>query len=318
MSLIAAMILDAIFGEPEPVWRRLPHPAVLMGRLMGWLEARLNHGGLRRAKGALALAGMISVALAAGWLVVALPLQPLPEVIAAAILIAQKSLIDHVRAVADALDIGLPEGRREVAKIVGRDVEALDGPGVARAAIESGAENFSDGVAAPVFWFLIFGLPGMLVYKAINTADSMIGYRNERYEEFGWAAAKLDDLVNFIPARLSAALLALAAASHTASAQDAAKILEGADAFVEPTRVLYTLDGEADANEQSLPSYPSRAPRKELDFILFSDGIEVSNFEIPDIRLSDHLPLICDFEVTNKPVAAQESVSAAQESKYDG
>ena len=213
MSLIAAMILDAIFGEPEPVWRRLPHPAVLMGRLMSCLEARLNHGGLRRAKGALALAGMISVALAAGWLVVALPLQPLPEVIAAAILIAQKSLIDHVRAVADALDIGLPEGRREVAKIVGRDVEALDGPGVARAAIESGAENFSDGVAAPVFWFLIFGLPGMLVYKAINTADSMIGYRNERYEEFGWAAAKLDDLVNFIPARLSAALLAIAAGS---------------------------------------------------------------------------------------------------------
>ena len=172
MSLIAAMILDAIFGEPEPVWRRLPHPAVLMGRLMSWLEARLNHGGLRRAKGALALAAMIGAALAAGWLIAALPLQPLPEVVAAAILIAQKSLIDHVRAVADALDIGLPEGRREVAKIVGRDVEALDGPGVARAAIESGAENFSDGVAAPVFCFLIFGLPGRGVIVELYRTNS--------------------------------------------------------------------------------------------------------------------------------------------------
>jgi adenosylcobinamide-phosphate synthase len=136
-------------------------------------------------------------------------LQPLPQIIGAAILLAQRSLVDHVRAVADGLDQGLEPGRREVAKIVGRDPEALDAPGISRAAIESGAENFSDGVIAPAFWFLIFGLPGMLIYKAANTADSMIGYRTERYADFGRAAAKFDDAVNFIPARLSALLLSL-------------------------------------------------------------------------------------------------------------
>lgn len=209
LSLIAAMLLDAVFGEPEPVWRRAPHPAALMGRTIAGLERRLNRGPSRRAKGVAALLlHLIFWCLVAG-LIMALPFGPLPEIIAAAILIAQRSLVDHVSDVADGLDGGLDEGRAAVAKIVGRDVAALDGPGVTRAAIESAAENLSDGVVAPIFWGLIAGLPGLVVYKALNTADSMIGYRNERYGEFGWAAARADDLANLIPARLSALLIAV-------------------------------------------------------------------------------------------------------------
>ncbi len=209
LALVAALLLDAKFGEPDWIWRRVPHPAVVMGRFIGWLDARLNHGARRQAKGALALAILLGAALATGLLIAALPLQPLPQIIGAAILLAQRSLVDHVRAVATGLDSGIGQGRVEVAKIVGRDPDALDGPGIARAAIESGAENFSDGVIAPAFWFLIFGLPGMLVYKAANTADSMIGYRTPRHADFGRAAAKFDDAINFIPARLSALLLSL-------------------------------------------------------------------------------------------------------------
>lgn len=213
MSLAIAMILDALLGEPDAIWRRVPHPAVLLGRLIDWFEARLNQGLNRRMKGAVTLAGAVSIAAVIGFAIEALPLSPVAEIIAAAILLAQKSLADHVKAVATGLQSGLAEGRAEVAKIVGRDTAALDEAGVARAAIESGAENLSDGVVAPAFWFLVFGLPGMLAYKAINTADSMIGYRNERYAEFGWAAAKADDLVNLIPARLTALLFCLAAFS---------------------------------------------------------------------------------------------------------
>ncbi len=215
LSLIAAMLLDAVSGEPEPVWRRIPHPAVLMGRSIAGLERRLNRDGGRRAKGAAALALHLLLWGVAAWGVTLLPFSPLFEAVAAAILIAQRSLADHVSAVADGLDAGLAEGRAAVAKIVGRDVEALDGPGVTRAAIESAAENLSDGVVAPVFWGLVAGLPGLVVYKALNTADSMIGYRNERYAEFGWAAARADDLTNLIPARLSALLVALVHGSLT-------------------------------------------------------------------------------------------------------
>jgi len=143
--------------------------------------------------------------VAGAWLVAgviaALPLGWLWQILLAAILLAQRSLVDHVRDVADALQVSLGDGRRAVARIVGRDVSDMDGPAVARSAIESGAENFSDGVVAPAFWFAVAGLPGMLAYKAINTADSMVGYRTARYAEFGWAAARLDE------ARLSAVLI---------------------------------------------------------------------------------------------------------------
>jgi adenosylcobinamide-phosphate synthase len=208
--LVPALLLDAAFGEPRWLWDRHPHPAVLMGRAVAALDRHLNRGDGRRALGVLAVAVLAAGAGLAGALVAWLPDGGLLEVLAAAVLLAQRSLCDHVRAVADGLRLGLAEGRREVARIVGRDTAAMTAPEVARAAIESAAENLSDGVVAPAFWFLGAGLPGMVIYKAVNTADSMIGHRTPRHAEFGWAAARLDDLLNWIPARLTAALLALA------------------------------------------------------------------------------------------------------------
>jgi len=209
-ALVAALLLDAALGEPRWLWSRLPHPAVLMGRAIAALERHLNRGSHRRLKGCLALALLLGAALLTGAALAALPGMA-AEIITAAILLAQRSLSDHVRAVARALRISLGDGRRSVAMIVGRDTAAMDGPAVARAAIESAAENLSDGVTAPAFWFLIGGLPGLVAYKALNTADSMIGYRTPRHEAFGWAAARTDDLANWIPARLTALLLWLAA-----------------------------------------------------------------------------------------------------------
>ncbi len=208
--LVIALILDALFGEPDALWRRAPHPAVLIGRSVGWLDARLNRGTSRRARGAAALAALMLGWGAAAALLAAASFGGAIEVVGAAVLLAQRSLMEHVLAVARGLRVSLEEGRREVAKIVGRDPVALDGTGVARGAIESAAENFSDGVVAPAFWFLAFGLPGIAVYKAVNTADSMIGHRSERHREFGWAAARFDDLLNWVPARLSAVLICAA------------------------------------------------------------------------------------------------------------
>jgi adenosylcobinamide-phosphate synthase len=208
--LVAAMLLDGALGEPRWLWSRWPHPAVLMGRVIGWADARFNTGSARRAKGAAVMAGLVCAAGGLGWLIALLPDFGALEVIVAAILLAQRSLVDHVRAVADGLRLSLAQGRRAVSMIVGRDTAELDEPAVTRAAIESAAENLSDGVIAPAFWFLIGGLPGILIYKIANTADSMIGHRTPRHEEFGWAAARFDDLLNLIPARLTAALIALA------------------------------------------------------------------------------------------------------------
>ncbi len=207
--LIPALLLDAALGEPKWLWDRYPHPAVLMGRAVGFADARLNHGTQRRAKGVLAMALLGLLAAALGWLIHLIPDFGVIEVIVAAILLAQKSLVQHVRAVGDALRLSLPGGRQAVSMIVGRDTAALDQPGVSRAAIESAAENLSDGVIAPAFWFLIAGLPGLMLYKITNTADSMIGHRTPRHEQFGWAAARFDDLLNLIPARLTALLIAL-------------------------------------------------------------------------------------------------------------
>jgi adenosylcobinamide-phosphate synthase len=207
--LIPALLLDAALGEPKILWDRFPHPAVLMGRAVAAVEARLNLGENRKAKGVLAMTALGLAALALGWLIHILPDFGVVEVIVAAILLAQKSLVQHVRAVADALRLSLGDGRQAVAMIVGRDTAVLDRAGVARSAIESAAENLSDGVIAPAFWFLVGGLPALLLYKIANTADSMIGHRTPRYEQFGWAAARFDDLLNLIPARLTAALIAV-------------------------------------------------------------------------------------------------------------
>ncbi len=207
---LAALLLDGALGEPEPLWRRVAHPIVLMGRLIGFLERHLNRGTRRRARGILALAVLLVVVWAIVAVMMLLPGRWLIEPVLMAVLLAQNSLMRHVGAVAVGMERGLDTGQRAVARIVGRDVETLDEAGIARAAIESAAENFSDGVVAPLFWGLLFGLPGMALYKAVNTADSMIGYRNARYREFGWAAARLDDVLNWIPARLSGALICLA------------------------------------------------------------------------------------------------------------
>lgn len=208
--LVPALLLDAAAGEPRWLWDRLPHPAVLMGRAIARADRRFNRGTARRAKGAAAMAGLAAAAAALGWGLAAVPDAGLIEVAVAAVLLAQRSLADHVRAVARALRLSVADGRLMVARIVGRDTAAMEGPDVARAAIESAAENLSDGVVAPAFWFLVAGLPGLLVYKVTNTADSMIGHRTARHEAFGWAAARLDDALNWVPARLTAALILLA------------------------------------------------------------------------------------------------------------
>jgi len=175
-----------------------------MGRAVAWADRTFNDR--TRLKGVLALLILLAGTIALGLVLAALP-GSIAEVAVGAVLLAQRSLADHVQAVARALRLSLPEGRHAVSMIVGRDTATLDEPAVARAAIESAAENFSDGVVAPAFWFAVAGLPGLLAYKLVNTADSMIGHRTPRYEQFGWAAARLDDVLNLIPARLSALLI---------------------------------------------------------------------------------------------------------------
>jgi adenosylcobinamide-phosphate synthase len=204
MALVLAMVLDAIFGEPKWLWDRVPHPAIVMGRVVAKLDAALNNK--TRGAGVLAVVVLVGAALVVGLIMAALP-GIWAEVIVGAMLLAQRSLVQHVQRVADALRLSVSDGRGAVAMIVGRDVRGMDGPAVARGAIESAAENLSDGVIAPVFWFAVAGLPGLLAYKIVNTADSMIGYRTEKYEAFGWAAAKFDDVLNWIPARLTAVLI---------------------------------------------------------------------------------------------------------------
>lgn len=214
--LAAALVVDAILGDPDWLWRRVPHPVVIAGRLIGWLDRALNRGAARRLAGVAALGALIAAAGGAGWALHRLfmlhPLGMAGEVIAVAVLLAQRSLYDHVVRVHRAFaEGGLPAARAAVSMIVGRDPNALDETGVCRAAIETLAENFSDGVVAPAFWYLVAGLPGIAIYKAVNTADSMIGNRTPRYAAFGWASARLDDLMNLAPARLSGVLTVIAA-----------------------------------------------------------------------------------------------------------
>jgi adenosylcobinamide-phosphate synthase len=209
MILIVALLLDAALGEPRWLWDRIAHPAVLMGRIVGWCDRRFNRDGALKWKGTLVAGGLLLLGLMIGWCIHLIPDYGLVEAVAVAILIAQKSLVEHVSAVATGLRQSIPEGRRAVAMIVGRDTAGMTGPDISRAAIESAAENLSDGVVAPVFWYLILGLPGIVAYKLINTADSMIGHLTPRYRDFGWASARLDDVLNLIPARLTALLIAL-------------------------------------------------------------------------------------------------------------
>ena len=220
-AMAVAMVLDALLGWPDRLFARIGHPVTWLGHLIDELDARWNRDQdfalVRRTAGAAAaliviaaasgLAWLLQIRLASGWNhlffigVLAWPF------------VALRSLYEHVHAVARQLEAGDVEAaRRAVSMIVGRDPAKLDKAGIARAAIESLAENTSDGVVAPIFWGALFGLPGIAGYKAINTLDSMIGHRSKRHEHFGWAAARIDDLANFIPARLTGAIFALAGA----------------------------------------------------------------------------------------------------------
>ena len=232
LILIAACVLDALCGDPKWFYSRVPHPVSLLGALIGRLEAALNNArsaaAVRRLSGGLLVRAVVLSCGMLGWLL-AWGLRAtditgawVAEAVVVAVLLAFRSLYDHVRQVASALDQGLEEGRAAVAHIVGRDPMSLDAPGVARAAVESAAENFSDGFVAPLFYYALFGLPGLFIYKAVNTLDSMVGYRNERYGAFGWAAARLDDAVNLPASRFSGIMLAGAAlAMPGAAAQPA-------------------------------------------------------------------------------------------------
>lgn len=214
LILSLGLMADAVFGEMTPLFHRIPHPVVALGRGIAWIDKRLNRpersDSDRRWRGVLVAILIPGACAGLGWGLHRLGWGA--EIFCIAILVAQKSLFTHVRAVRQALTKhGVEAGRTQVAKIVGRDVTALDTHGVARAAIESLAENFADGVVAPVFWYVLAGLPGLLAYKAVNTLDSMIGYRNDRYRAFGWASARLDDWLNLIPARLAGLMMSAAA-----------------------------------------------------------------------------------------------------------
>ena len=213
--LLAAMALDWLVGEPDILWRHIPHPVVIMGRAISFFDRRWNRrigitGRTRRIRGGVAIALLsliaagLGVVLSFGGVIVA--------VIILAIMLAARSLDEHIRAVARALDDGVMPARHAVGMIVGRDTSNLSEAEIARAAIETGAENLSDGVIAPALWFLVAGLPGLFVYKLVNTADSMIGYRNACHLAYGCAAARLDDVLNIVPARLTALLICGAAA----------------------------------------------------------------------------------------------------------
>ena len=220
MLLVAGLAIDALFGDMPWLFRQIPHPVVLAGRAVAFFDRKLNREtrgeAVRRNRGIITVILLVGTAAALGLVVEVLCQGRLPGAVVEAaligVLVAQRSLYEHVAAVANALDAGgLPAGRAAVSRIVGRDPMSLDSHGVARAAIESLAENFSDGVVAPVFWYLLLGLPGLFAYKMANTLDSMIGHRTPHYRSFGWAAARFDDLLNLVPAPISGLLLVAAA-----------------------------------------------------------------------------------------------------------
>ncbi|MBQ8990481.1 MAG: cobalamin biosynthesis protein CobD [Prevotella sp.] len=223
VTLLIGWVLDLIFGDPS----KLPHPVVWFGRLIAAGEHRLNRDSHRRLKGALLAIGLILLVFGLAWLIRTLlgifalifydgtTIHQIPllmylfDILAIFFCLAGTTLIREVRQVFFALDRSLEEGRQQVARIVGRDTSQLSAQEVRTAALETLAENLSDGVIAPLFWLLLLGTPGMLAYKMVNTLDSMIGYHTERYLEFGCVAARIDDVANYIPARLTALLMVL-------------------------------------------------------------------------------------------------------------
>ena len=281
-----ALLIERVIGYPPPLFRLMGHPVTWIGAHISWFEKRLNTGENRRLKGILMLGLLVLTALAAGLLVMAvtrrIPFGFVLEAVQASSLLAQKELSRAVKAVADGLNLSLPSGRIAVSHIVGRDPDQLDEAGVARATIESLAESTSDGVVAPLFWLLVGGLPGALIYKAVNTADSMVGHKTERHLEFGWASARFDDLLNLIPARLTALLIA-----------GAAFFVRGAD----PERSWQTSLRDASKHDSPNAGWPEAAHAGALGFRLGGarsyDGIihELPSFGDgrPDLTASDIL-----------------------------
>ncbi|UGX90708.1 adenosylcobinamide-phosphate synthase CbiB [Bradyrhizobium barranii subsp. barranii] len=223
-AMAVAMAVDALLGWPSWLFARIGHPVTWLGRLISAIDAAWNRASdppaFRRAAGVAGALVVIALSVALGWMLQSLLPWGWIEIVLVGVLawplVALRSLHDHVAAVATPLHAGdIVAAREAVSRIVGRDPATLDEAGIARAAIESLAENASDGIVAPVFWGALFGLPGILGYKAINTLDSMIGHRSERHEAFGWAAARIDDVANFIPARLTGFLFVLLAARRS-------------------------------------------------------------------------------------------------------
>jgi adenosylcobinamide-phosphate synthase len=216
--MVVAMAMDALVGWPDRLFARIGHPVTWLGKVIAALDARWNRdtdpASTRRVAGVAAALFVIVAAATIGWAVQRIvPFGLVGSTLLGLLawpFVAFRSLYDHVAAVRDPLRAGnIDSARNAVSMIVGRDPQALDDAGIARAAIESLAENASDGVVAPLFWGVLFGLPGIIGYKAVNTLDSMIGHRSPRHEAFGWAAARIDDVANFIPARLTGLLFAL-------------------------------------------------------------------------------------------------------------
>ena len=206
IALIIGWLLDLFIGDPA----RLPHPIVWFGKMIAFGEHRLNRGNHRMLKGGLMSIGLIVLVFAVTWFLCHQLSMIVIDDIIIFYCLAGTTLIREVRAVFLALDRSLDEGRQQVARIVGRDTSELSAQEVRTAALETLAENLSDGVIAPLFWLAILGVPGMLAYKMVNTLDSMIGYKTERYKDFGCWAAHIDDVANYIPARLTAFLMILA------------------------------------------------------------------------------------------------------------
>jgi adenosylcobinamide-phosphate synthase len=290
LLLLAAMVIDAVFGDMPAVFAHIPHPIVLAGRAIGFLDRKLNRADRgdrrRRGRGIATVVILVGAAAALGWAaqwVCRLHFAgAVVEAFAIAVLLAQRGLFLHVAAVANALMWGgLPAGREAVRHIVGRDPTSLDRHGIARAAIESLAENFSDGVVAPAFWYLLFGLPGLFAYKMANTLDSMIGHRSMRYRHFGWAAARFDDLLNLVPARLSGVLLALASVFAEA----------------DPGRAVRTMLRDARKHRSPNAGWPEAAMAGALGLALAGPRQYVEGL-VEDPWVGDGTPLATPTEIT--------------------
>lgn len=268
--ILLALLLDCTLGDPDWLYRWIPHPVAAMGRAIAWAEKILNRDpdaqalSLRQGRIFLLICAFCAIALGL-FLAILCGFKPIGwilEAFLASSLLAGRSLYRHVGAVADGLDIDLQKGRAAVAHIVGRDPAQLDGSGVARAAAESLAENFSDGLVAPLFWYLLFGLQGLMLYKCVNTLDSMIGHRTQRHRHFGRASAQFDDLLNWLPARISGLLLACAA-----------NFLTGAH----PWRALQTMWRDAPKHRSPNAGWPEAALAGALGYALagprlYADG----------------------------------------------